>query len=66
MADLIGATQLIWNAATKLINEKGQDAALEAPPKGWRIPIAADAVVVLQRHFSRHSLVAATIIEKLL
>jgi hypothetical protein len=58
------ATRLIWNAAMKLIGEKGLDGVLAAPPQGWRVQLIEDvaAVVVLQKHFKKNALVAATVI----
>jgi len=40
---------------------KRASSAGSAPSQGWRVPLdAGDACVVLQRHFKRKALVAAT------
>jgi len=59
---LIVATRAIWNAALELMIERGSvEAWLAVPPQGWRVPIKADATVVLKRHHKRTALVAATV-----
>jgi len=60
--DLRDAVRIIWNAAVSLMHEKGIERWLAAPSQGWRVPLdAGDACVVLQRHFKRKALVAATV-----
>jgi hypothetical protein len=59
---LIAATEHILVATLKLSNELGSmERWLAPPPVGHRVPVAADATVVLKRHKTREALIAATI-----
>jgi hypothetical protein len=60
--DLVGVAD-VWIGASRLVNEKGIQEALEAPPGGWLVAIAkaGNAKVALQRHEKRRALVAATV-----
>ena len=66
-AHLLTAVHIIWNSANRFIDSKGGIvASLDAPRSGWRAPLEArphvNASVVLQRHYQRKALVAATVI----
>ena len=62
---MITVAESVWDAAFRLINDKGGvENALAAPPDGWRTMMEimdVRATVVLKRHEKRHALVAATV-----
>jgi hypothetical protein len=60
--DLMNAIDAMLAATMTLMQSKGFDNALVAPPAGWRVPIGDEAMMVLQPHETHRALVAVTVI----
>jgi hypothetical protein len=57
-----GYVKAIWSGVVANKPAKFSDLFKNVPFDGWRIPIAADAVIVLKKHEKREALVVPTIL----
>jgi hypothetical protein len=60
---LIDTVKVIWNASARLLADKGFEEWMNPPPMGHKIQLEETSThVFLQRHYTRHAMVAATMI----